>query len=118
MHKKLDQDRIAAAHRVAAKLFALENTMDTCISEAAALMAELPAARRDGKLSAVVGQEAFLRVSGILPLLAAARGEIVISHHSLSAFQREVGIDEIAFGGGWKQLAALQIVKSEEREAA
>ncbi len=89
-----------AAHVVAAKLFAAENAIDDAITCLAELAGELPRARRDAGVSAVVGQDALERVLATLPGLGAVRADLVAAHRRLDETKSAIGMRSVAVGGG------------------
>jgi hypothetical protein len=109
------KQRIAAAHHVSDRLFALEEAVDAAISAAAELNAAMPAARKIANLSAIVGQDAMSSAAQSLTTLVAARGQIVETHNKLDTVRSEIGLREGAFGGGMQKPGAplLSVVESD-----
>ena len=92
-------NRRAGASKVAAKLFSSEDAIDMAITSAAELAAQMVNARREMRMSAVTGQEALEAVFESCDALVQARRAMVAGHKALSAVQREIGLDAVAFGG-------------------
>ena len=65
-------EKVFVARKVAQKLFATEAALDTAITEAAELMAEMLKARRELGLSAVVGDNAPAKLVAALAALGEA----------------------------------------------
>ena len=65
-------EKVFVAQRVANKLFATENAVDTAMMEAAELMADMLKARKDLGLSAVVGDKASAKLVEALAALGEA----------------------------------------------
>lgn len=90
--------RRAVAEGLAGRLYAAEAAIDVALHEAAMLMAALPTARADARLSAMTGQPAFEDVAATVGALSAARAHIVGAHVSLAAIARQLGLDDLAVG--------------------
>lgn len=111
-------ERLGAAKDVAAKLHALEAAIDDALSQAGALTAAVPAARRRAGISAVVGQEAISLTGQSLAALHEARAKIVAAHHAFAEVQVQVGLGARMSGDGWKpallttETAPLKLVRN------
>lgn len=92
----MTRDNIANA--VAGRLYAAETAIDAALSEAAALIGFLPAARADAHLAAVTGQRAFDGAAASLAALTQARGHLVDTHNVLAALARRMRVDVVAIG--------------------
>ena len=90
--------RLAAAQEIAETLFEAEEALDLAIARAAELAGKLPIARRDAKLSAVVGQEAFSSAAKVLPALTEARERLVETHAYLDEAKDQIGLRQVSFG--------------------
>jgi hypothetical protein len=90
--------RQAVAQQVADRLFALENSIDAALAQAAELTAALPKARSEARLSAMVGQAALDRTAASLAALVEARRCIVDAHAQLDAVRGEIGLREVNVG--------------------
>jgi hypothetical protein len=109
------KERVEAAEQVAQKLFAAEAAIDSALKAAAELSAVLPTARVNGRVSAVVGQDAFESAAAALSALVSARNELITTHGALDRVKGEVGLRTLAFGGGFAkplQGSHLELVES------
>lgn len=77
---------------VATKLFATEKSVDAAILDAAELMAGLMQARRDAGVSAVVGDQAAVKLADAISALSAARSAVVACHHELDEVRLRLGV--------------------------
>jgi hypothetical protein len=89
---------ITAADDVARILHDLELQIDLAYERAGELAAALPRARRDNKLSAVVGQPVFAHLAQSMGALGEARGHLVAMHRSVEAVAKATGIEVRAWG--------------------
>jgi len=80
------------ARRVATKLFATENAVDTALAEATEFMADLLRARKDVKVAATVSDPTIAKVAEAIAALSAARSAIVASHGELNEIKLRLGI--------------------------
>jgi hypothetical protein len=85
-------DKALIAQRVATKLFAAENAVDTAILEASQLLSGLIEARKEMGLSAVLGTEAVSKVSLALSTLSESRQAMVDAHNVLNDAKLRLGI--------------------------
>jgi hypothetical protein len=92
------KNRQQAAQKVADRLFAVENAIDTAVRCAAELNAAMPEARGDARLSAVVGQDALDQAAQAFALLVQARRAMVDTHHRLEETRIQIGLREVAVG--------------------
>jgi hypothetical protein len=99
-------ERRSAANEVARKLFELEAAIDQALVCAGQLVATIPQARINAKLSAVVGQDAFDLVSDSLTALCSARGKTVAAHNALAEVHEQIGLRTFASGDLWKLASA------------
>jgi hypothetical protein len=92
------KERRDAAIKVVESLYAAEDAIDTALARAAELNGVLVTARRDAKLSALVGQDAFEVSASAFAALARARADIVETHKRLSETKIQVGLRAVAIG--------------------
>ena len=85
-------EKALVAQRVANRLFATEKADDAAMAEAAALMTSMAEARTELGLSAVVGDDATMKVAQAIATLAEARRSVVSAHSSLADLKLRVGI--------------------------
>lgn len=95
-------DRLIAARTVAEKLFALEDAIDAALVCAGELSAAAPKARKQAKLSAVVGQDAIAMTGDAVAALYAARAHIVGAHSHFAEVRDQIGIKPSMTGDLWK----------------
>ena len=95
-------DKVETAHAMARRMNAAENTIDHALRAGADLLGALTVARVELNLSAVVGGEAFDRMSAALTALTAARAETVACHDVLARMQVRAGLGAVALGEGQK----------------
>jgi hypothetical protein len=94
------KNRKEAAQQLANRLFETEGAIDEAITKMADLAGYMPVARNTAKLSAVVGQEVIVQAAQTLAALVEARGQIVETHHKLAITRDQIGLREMAVGGG------------------
>lgn len=92
------KERLAAAEKVARKLFEAEAALDMAIARAAELNAALPAARREAKLSALLGHDASVSAASVLPALMEAREQLVVTHGNLDQAKTDMGLRQTSWG--------------------
>lgn len=85
-------EKVFVARKVAQKLFSTEAALDTAMTEAAELMAEMLKARRELGLSAVVGDNASAKLVEALAALGEARTAIVAAHGELDQVRVRIGV--------------------------
>lgn len=112
------REKIAAVRSVASKLHAAEEAIDLAIIKLSELNLELPVARMNANLSAMVAQPAFNLASEALRTLVKCRQQTVEAHEALSETQHDLGLGAMAMGEGWKifktgALAPLHLVDTE-----
>lgn len=90
--------RQTVGEALAARLYAAEAAIDHALAETAGLAAALPAARADAYLSAVCGQRAFNGAAASISALAEARSQLVLTHNTLAALARKLGLETLAVG--------------------
>ncbi|MDT7934066.1 MAG: hypothetical protein RQ833_05615 [Sphingomonadaceae bacterium] len=91
-------ERIFTVKKVARELWAAEDQVEQAIAGVAGFTANLPAARRQMKFSAVVGQDALDNATAALAALSEARRHMAAMHHALSGTLERTGIRTSAFG--------------------
>lgn len=94
------KNRKEAAQQLANRLFETEGAIDDAITKMAELAGYMPIARNTANLSAVVGQDAIAQAAQTLAALVDARGQIVETHHKLANARDQIGLREMAVGGG------------------
>jgi hypothetical protein len=77
---------------VASKLFATERSVDAAMTDAAELMAGLMQARKDAGVSAVVGDQAAVKLAEAIAAISAARTAMVACHHELDEVRLRLGV--------------------------
>lgn len=92
-------EKAFVAKRVAKKLFATEKAVDAAMVEAAELMTEMVASRRDLGMSAVVGDTAQAKLVEALAALGAARSAMVSMHGELNDVRLRMGLRRTTMGG-------------------
>ncbi|WP_232494452.1 hypothetical protein [Novosphingobium kaempferiae] len=90
--------RQAIARTVAERLFAAEDALDLAVARIAELNAALPLARLDGRISAIVGQDAILSSASALMLVVETRSKIVAAHANLKYASDEIGLPPTSYG--------------------
>lgn len=85
-------EKAFVAKRVAKKLFATEKAVDAAMVEAAELMTEMVASRRDLGMSAVVGDAAQAKLVEAIAALGAARTAMVTMHAELDEVRLRMGL--------------------------
>lgn len=89
---------LTAADDVARLLHDLELQIDLAFERAGELAAALPRARRENKLSAVVGQQVFAHLAQSMGAIGEARGHVVAVHRSVEAVAKATAIEVRAWG--------------------
>jgi hypothetical protein len=97
------QQRIATATKVAHELFEAEAAVDLALVSLAKLQATLPQARITANLSAVVGQDVMEQVGHTLSTVIGIRRDIVEVHGRLDEIKTDIGLREMAMGGGMQK---------------
>jgi len=98
-----------AAMKVAERLWAAEDAIDTALARAAELNGTLVAARSEADLSAMVVQDAFEVAAATFAALAKARGEIIETHRRLTETKNQVGLRTFAVGDQGKPALAADV---------
>ncbi|MDI1364708.1 MAG: hypothetical protein PSX79_07565 [bacterium] len=111
-------EKVFVAQRVATKLFATENAVDTAMMEAAELMADMLKARKDIGLSAVVGDRASAKLVEALAALGQARSAMVEMHNELNDVKLRIGIRTKLAGIEDKSQDAVRGQATELREVS
>ena len=109
-------DKALVGQRVANRLFATEKAVDAAMAEAAQLMTALSEARTELRLSAVVGDEATMKVAQAIGTLAEARRAIVSAHGDLADLKLRVGIRTKLIGISDKPPINIEQTSSNLRE--
>lgn len=110
--------RIAATRMVAEKLAATENAIDDALISACELTATFPTARRQAKVSPVVGQKAISLAGEAVAALHEARAKLVEAHHALADVRDELRVPFKADGGLWKLAEAPPAITLVEHQTA
>lgn len=111
-------DRIAAARQITKDLHAAEDAVDEAIVKIANLVARLPAARRQTNMSAIVGQDAFSKITKAISAAGEVRQMLTDAHHALSETQKQVGLGTRMFGAGVAKPPSAQLDQSNDEEEA
>ncbi|WP_269714726.1 hypothetical protein [Caulobacter sp. NIBR2454] len=91
-------ERKKVALEIAQDLFAAEAAIDAAYAATATLAATLADGRVRAKLSAVIGQDAFDKISQVMVRQAEVRGVMIQAHHALAQAQTDIGLRHVAFG--------------------
>ncbi len=85
-------EKALVCQRVANRLFATEQAVDTAMAEAASLMTAIAEARADLGLSAIVADDATGKVAQAIATLAEARRAVVAAHGNLAETKLRIGV--------------------------
>ena len=85
-------EKVFVAQRVAKKLFATEAAVDGAFAEAAELMSEMLAARKEVNASLVFADEAQVKLMEAMKALSEARSAMVGVHNELNEAQLRLGV--------------------------
>ena len=85
-------DKVFVAQRINTNLQATEKSIDTAMMEAAALLTTLIEARRDLKVSTVVGDKEMAALTQALTALDAARHATVDLHNGLAKIAKAMHV--------------------------
>ena len=85
-------EKAFVAQRVAKKLFVTEAAVDGALSEAAELMGEMLAARKDVNTSLVFADDAQVKLMAAMKALSEARTAMVGVHNELNEAKLRLGI--------------------------
>jgi hypothetical protein len=96
------REKIAVVRSVTSKLHAAEEAVDMAIQRLAELAIELPAARAEIGISAIVGHDVFVHVANAHNSLVSGRGQTVAAHKELAQIQEALGIKITSGGDLWK----------------
>lgn len=91
--------RIVAEH-LAARLFTAEEAVDNTLAAMGELIAAMPRARLDARLSAGVGQQAVDHVMEAASNLADVRRSLIAAHGALSEAKDQIGLRRVTLVGG------------------
>jgi len=111
-------ERVSAAKKIASELHHAEDAIDETMIRIAQLAATLPTVRRDINMSAIVGQEAMVKVANALAAAGEVRQLLTDAHLALTATQKQVGLGTRMFGAGVKPPAASLVEQGSNDEAA
>lgn len=92
------RERRDAAQRVAGALIAVEEAIDTALTMSGELNAAMPAARKDARVSALLGHDALEEAVRMHSALGKARRAAVRTHERLSEAKHQMGLDEYFIG--------------------
>jgi len=107
-------EKVFVARKVAQKLFATEAALDTAMTEAAELMAEMLKARRELGLSAVVGDDAAAKMVEALAAMGQARSALVGAHGQLDQVRVRIGVRTKGLGFEDKPPQFAQLVEASD----
>ena len=85
-------EKAFVAQRVATKLFATEDSVDTALAQATELMSDMLQARKDVGASLVFGDEAAAKLIDAIKALGEARTAMVGVHNELNEAKLRLGI--------------------------
>jgi hypothetical protein len=94
------KERLAIANRLAKEMHEAEAAIDMAIAKVGTLMASLPQAQADVKLSAVVGDRAFGHLQSAAVGMLGVRTSIVALHNELASIKDKVGLRNMIVGIG------------------
>lgn len=100
-------DKEIRAQRVAAKVHAVERSIDDTLALAAELMVEMRGGCTDFNLSAQVSDGAFAKLVEAMTELQAARTNVVASHKRIDKIREALGLRPVATAG-LKNLGSLE----------
>lgn len=89
------RERRDAAQRVAGALIAVEEAIDTALTMSGELNAAMPAARKDARVSALLGHDALEEAVRMHSALGKARRAAVRTHERLSEAKHQMGLDDV-----------------------
>jgi len=105
-------EKVFVAQRVATRLFATENAVDSALVQASELMADMLQARKDLGLSATVGDAAAAKLVEAIAALGAARTAMVGAHAQLEETKLRIGLRTKMAGVGDKGEAMIASLES------
>lgn len=102
-------EKAFVVQKVASKLFATERSVDAAMTDAAELMALLMQSRLDVNASAVVGDQAAVKLAEAIAAISAARSAVVACHNELAEVKLRIGVrTKLALPDGDKTLLVAQ----------
>jgi len=93
-------DKAFVVQKVANKLWSAENSVDAALADAAALMAEMTAARQELKFSAQLTEKATADLVKAIAAIGEARASLVEMHDELSEVKLRLGV-RTKLTGAW-----------------
>lgn len=113
------KERLAVANQLASDLHAAEAAIDEAIVKMGTLMAAMPQAQANAKLSAVSSDLAFAHLGAAVSAMMAGRTNIVALHHELASMKDKMGLRNIVVGtGGLGKLVPKKASLAESDQAA
>lgn len=94
------KERLAIANKLAKEVHEAEAAIDLAIAKVGTLMASLPQAQADIKLSAVAGDKAFGHLHSAATGMLGGRTSIVALHNELAEIKNKVGLRNMVVGIG------------------
>jgi hypothetical protein len=85
-------EKAFVVQKVATKLFATERSVDAAMTDASELMALLMQSRRDVNASAVIGDEAAVKLAEAISAISIARSAVVACHNELADVKLRLGV--------------------------
>ncbi len=110
-------NKLETAQAMARRINAAEDAIDHALRTGAELLGALTVARVELDLSAVVGGEAFDRMSAALTALTAARAQTVACHDVLARMQVRAGLGAVALGEGQKTPPPMSALEARPADA-
>lgn len=95
---KLLNDRLEVGQRIATPLRSMEAAIDTAIEEAGHVMIAMAAGRKQARVAAATGQDAFANLGTAVQALFDGRSAIVACHQSLEETRRDLGVPFHSYG--------------------
>lgn len=92
--------RLAIASQLAREVHEAEAAIDHAIARVGVLMASLPQAQADVKLSAVAGDKAFGHLHAAASGMLGCRTSMVALHNELASIKDKVGLRNVVVGIG------------------
>jgi len=94
------KERLAIATKLAKEVHEAEAAIDLAIVKVGTLMASLPQAQADAKLSAVAADKAFGHLQSAATGMLGGRTSIVALHNELAEIKNKVGLRNVVVGIG------------------
>lgn len=85
-------EKAFVVQKVAVQLRATEKSVDAAMTDAAELMAMLMKSRQDMAVSAVVGDQAAVKLAEAISAISAARSAVVACHNELAEVKLRLGV--------------------------